>query len=110
MNDKYVVVKRDDFDAVFGEDFPGNHEIGDIYAALLEHEVDDAVVIRRQDMFAGPALHTYAASIDVAVKIASAQRVDDLRVARQIGDLRRIADYFHQQATLCDDTAGKLPD
>lgn len=111
-NDKYITFKRADYDAVMIRN--ANNMPVELKHVLLQSEVKDAVVIRRQDMFAGPALHAYAASIDVAVRIAmdmarAVPRLDE-DTNRKIGDLRRIADYFHEQATICDDTNGKLPD
>lgn len=95
-NDKYVVFKREDFERLMDEDRPH------MYAAALE--VEDAVVIRRQDLFAGPALSSYAHSIAIAVKVAENPKND------QVKALRRIADYFHEQAILADAEGWKLPD
>lgn len=97
-NDKYVVFKREDFERLMDEDRPH------MYAAALE--VEDAVVIRRQDLFAGPALHSYAHSIALAARIVqtgNASRDEEKR-------LQQIADYFHEQALLADAEGYKLPD
>jgi hypothetical protein len=62
----------------------------------------DAVVIRRQDLFAGPALHSYASSISIASKLNADP---DLTKG-----LQGVADYFHDQAVLADEEGWKLPD
>lgn len=68
---------------------------------LTKIEIDDAVVIRRQDLFAAPALHGYAASIDVAIRMGD---------PASMRDLKAVADYFHEQAVLADAESYKLPD
>lgn len=67
------------------------------YSYLMSKAIDDAVVIRRQDVFAGPALHAYAANIRLAATL--------LKGTQQEGDLLAIASYFHEQATLADEVA-----
>jgi hypothetical protein len=88
---KYIVVKNDGYTEAFIKNALDGMEI-----------VDDAVVIRKQDMFAGPALHGYAASISIAAKLTS-----DLDEAN---NLQRTADYFHEQALDADAHVGKIPD
>lgn len=93
-NDKYIVFHREEWMNYVMADFPP--------------EVEDAVVIRRQDIFAGPAFHAYAACISISYQVLS--MIGD---ADQLG-LQKIADYFHEQAVEADDLAGaglaKLPD
>jgi hypothetical protein len=60
-DDKYIVFKRDEFN---------DWALGLITVAPRPASLDDAVVIRTQDVFAGPALHTYAAGINIAIRIA----------------------------------------
>lgn len=90
-DEKYIVFKRDNW-----EKWQDSPEYLD--------PVEDAVVIRKQDTFAGPALHTYANMIGIAAKMA-----------RQLGgnhskNLQDIADYFHEQALEADYVDSKLPD
>lgn len=72
-------------------------------------QVDDAVVIRQQDIFAGPALHVYSASINAAI-----MAIKDRDPKADCRKLQSIADYFHEQATEADQLAGseagKIPD
>jgi hypothetical protein len=79
----------------------------------------DAVVIRRQDLFAGPALHSYAAAISIAVKLSrdngiakqGNRTVDEvLDDAASIRHMQGVADYFHEQALLADEEGWKTPD
>ena len=103
MNDKYVVFKREDWEAHL--DQPG---------CMPESlEVDDAVVIRRQDVFAPPALDAYANLITAAIQISQDAAgfipgVDEELEATK--RMREIADYFHEQAQISYDTFRKLPD
>lgn len=83
-DEKYVVFKREEWENY-------EHE-----AAPLPVPIEDAVVIRRQDRFAGPALHAYAACIAM--------------VAAEKPELMPVADYFHEQAVLADEEGRKLPD
>lgn len=96
-NAKYIVFKRAEFDQwlinhpsdLLGKD--GN------YAVV---PVPDAVVIRRQDVFAPPALDAYANSISIALEISEAPNTH----------LQVIADYFHEQACEAWQTDRKIPD
>lgn len=93
---KYVVFKGEDWyefhqASIHGE--PHNYPT----------PVDDAVVIRRQDVFAPPALDAYANSIQVAITAGGVEGNARVRLAR-------IADFFHEQAVLSWDTTRKLPD
>jgi hypothetical protein len=115
MQDKYITFKRNEFLEFLGEHAlppgsgaPADTDCAPIADRLLKGidgiELHDAVVIRRQDLFAGPALHGYANSIAIAAKLLyEVDRDTSLR-------LRRIADYFSEQAVLADDDAEKLPD
>jgi hypothetical protein len=87
---KYVVFARKDFsDMVWGN------------SNWQPWEVRDAVVIRRQDLFASPCLATYAACIGIV-----AQREQDPKIK---AELLSIADYFERQAQLAADEGFKLP-
>ena len=65
-------------------------------------ELPDAVVIRRQDFFASPALATYAAMIACAIKLTM-----DPEVSAQ---LQQVADYFQRQSEIAADEGFKFPD
>lgn len=94
MDEKYVVFKR-------GTE-PGEwSERGGLYLEDLE-PIEDAVVIRRQDIFAAPALNAYACAIQVAISMDPTHS----RMQR----LREIADYFHQQAEASAHTNTRIPD
>lgn len=101
MSDKYITFKREDWEAM-------PDSIRNIYQNTLDtmakKEIMDAVVIRKQDAFAGPALHTYAGSIGVA-----ARAIGELAPSTR-DRLQKIADYFHGQAVEADELQGKLPD
>lgn len=65
--------------------------------------VEDAVVIRRQDKFAPPALDAYANAITMVIEAGNLALP-----ARQ--RLQQIADYFHDQAAKAWGESRKLPD
>lgn len=91
---KYVVYKTEDLD-----EWVDKHTI-----ALDVPVVLDAVVIRRQDLFAGPALDAYASSISIAAKLLSAS--DPVQAA----ELQKVADYFYEQAQAAHEEGYKIPD
>jgi hypothetical protein len=116
-DDKYVVFKRSEFYEMMGffalppwNDADGNLIGTDIDCAPITAEIErtvnerslsDAVVIRRQDYFASPALASYAASIAIAVRFLE----DEVMKKR----LTRIADYFQRQSELAAEEGWKLP-
>jgi len=91
---KYVVYKREDFDQHINRGIPP--------MTAQMYEVPDAVVIRRQDIFASPALAGYAASIAIAAKLTNNEE-DRKR-------LLQLADFFEEQARLAADEGYKIPD
>jgi len=66
-------------------------------------EVEDAVVIRRQDKFAPPALDAYANAITMVIEAGNLALPSRQR-------LQSIADYFHDQASKAWTESRKLPD
>lgn len=95
-DEKYVVFKRDEWEQYFRTQ-----------GASILVAVEDAVVIRRQDVFAPPALDAYANSISVAVEaLQGREGVDTALIAK----LLKVADYFHSQAQTAWITERKLPD
>jgi len=91
-DDKYVVFKMTD-----------QILVTDGYITFLTSAaLPDAVVIRRQDKFASPALATYAAMIGL---VASEHPDPRVKV-----ELLAISDYFEHQAQLAADEGYKLPD
>lgn len=92
QDDKYIVFKKDEWDKMYGT--PAPHQV---------QPINDAVVIRRQDKFAAPALHTYASVLSAAAEVCP---ITDLRI-----NLQRVADYFHEQAMLATEARfKKFPD
>lgn len=90
---KYVTFKREDFLTALRVDQ---------VERLTPLELSDAVVIRRQDLFASPALATYASCIGITANLTADPQ------ARQ--NLLDVADYFDRQAALAADEGHKLPD
>jgi len=95
---KYVVIKREDWEAAFLTSLTIEEE-----RALEAFIVPDATVIRGQDVFAGPALHTYANMIGLAASLVTDPETQER--------LQRIADLFHERAVESDALVHKkLPD
>jgi hypothetical protein len=91
VNEKYVVYKRED-----------SILVTEGYTTFMDTaELSDAVVIRRQDLFASPCLATYASMISLVAKNHSNPDVGK--------ELLAIADYFEDQARLAAEEGYKLP-
>lgn len=101
---KYIVFKREEFMQWLGLVSTQSPKL--LKAPLLAEDASDislpdAVVIRRQDLFASPALATYSACIAIALRTAEPE------VKAQ---LQQVADYFQRQSELAADEGWKLPD
>ncbi|MGH9907072.1 MAG: hypothetical protein ACRD8U_15995 [Pyrinomonadaceae bacterium] len=101
-DEKYIVFKREDWQEWWGQ---WQGEMSKAPASMVtnslddleELSLDDGVVIRTQDVFSGPALATYANSIQVAIDILRmSDPVDEYYLQR----LRDTADYCHQQSEI----------
>lgn len=108
QDDKYIVFKKPDFYQMLGYLLSEASLAGTSYvmpSALDEVEkqyLKDAVVIRRQDYFASPALATYASMIGMANILATDPEMKER--------LTRVADYFQRQSEVAGDEAWKFPD
>jgi len=91
-DDKYITFKRSEF----------SEWLATGVGIVESPELRDAVVIRRQDLFASPCLATYANMIALVAR--------HLPDKDQSDDLLAIADYFERQAILAADEGHKLPD
>lgn len=100
MGPKYLVFKTEEYEAMMDNDLDPRH------LAL-----DDAVVIRRQDVFAPPALDCYANAITVTIE---GMKLTDTGTTSANYDTRKslqdTADYFHEQAAKAWTEQRKLPD
>ena len=106
-DDKYITFKREAFMEWMGflsTQDPRTYEIPVLLKDANDLAIADAVVIRRQDLFASPALATYAATIGM-VSVALKQSG-----ARHTEDLLKVADYFQRQSELAADEGWKYPD
>jgi hypothetical protein len=97
-DDKYITFRRADF-LEWIASMPAHQER--IHADTEALEISDAVVIRRQDVFASPCLLTYASMISLVAKNHPTPPVAE--------ELLLIADYFQRQGELAGDEAYKLP-
>lgn len=106
-NEKYVVFKREDYEREMGQ-----AQISPNKSYFDAIEVPDAVVIRRQDVFASPAFDSYSNTILAAAETIrySAGTLDNDILQKQLAKLNEVADYFHEQAELSAHVNKKLPD
>lgn len=99
-NDKYVVFKRKDWDEYLsggGDDIPN----------LLE----DAVVIRPQDIFAAPGLFAYASAIQTAIDLNYLQNGSKSMLPVPVSKLEDLRDFFFEQAQFAQEyPSKKFPD
>lgn len=90
---KYLVFKGEDAELV-------NQALKNTFNIGAPEPVEDAVVIRRQDVFAAPAFYTYANSIDVALRVLRFLFPLQSEETVEMATLQETADYFHQQSEL----------
>lgn len=103
-DDKYITFKRGDFLEMVGQwttQDMSRRQVPLVLAEVELLEINDAVVIRRQDLFASPALATYAAMIGIV-----ASREGDPEIKQNLLD---IADYFERQGELAAAEGWHLP-
>jgi hypothetical protein len=98
-SNKYIVFNREEFEEFLSESFSFLNK--ESLKGFDEHEIQDAVIIRRQDYFASPCLLTYASMISMVAQNHPNKKIKS--------ELQIIADYFHEQGMLAGDEAWKLP-
>lgn len=103
LNDKYVVFKRQD---AFQAPKDYEPETGDEHMLIPTHlALEDAIVIRRQDIFAGPGLFAYANAIQTAIDLGTQYPTLDPK------PLEELRDFFWEQAMMAKDSpVKKVPD
>lgn len=103
-NDKYVVFKKEQFD----------HWMRRVRAFKPDDHPDmlkDAIVIRRQDIFAGPGLHAYAAAISTVIEMMEGGVIFPMVMEQNLPQLYALREFFHAQALLADEYKDKkFPD
>lgn len=100
QDDKYVVFKKEELDK-----WLARHD-----DLMMPKRVEDAVVIRCQDVFAPPALDAYGNAILCVIEAHhSVPALVDNNINR-LQQLQDIADYFHRRATEAWQMQRKLPD
>jgi hypothetical protein len=110
---KYAVFKWEDLNpSMEGGDTPGLTLINVLDVGILE----DAVVIRRQDVFAAPAFAEYAGQINTfldamntMVEMGAISALDE-RFSTMMAELEEKAEYFMAQSVLAYETESKIPD
>ena len=106
FDEKYLVLKRDELPIVLehmAHGFTKDHAAG----VLEQHRVDDAVVVRRQDLIAAPVLGCYANILAAMVKTLGK---DDNPNRAMMKSLTNAGDYFDRQAEAAAEEGWKLPD
>lgn len=106
---KYIVFKRTSFDDLLIKVVPElTPSVGDALNVLASEQIEDAVVIRKQDVFAAPALDAYANAIAVAIEVLSSHNRGNNNP--MVESLKAIADYFHSAASASWEMDRKIPD
>lgn len=99
---KYTVIKTADLEAIIS-DVVIHGQQKTVRNAIAAKRKDGATVILPEDLFAGPALHGYAAGIGVALNLLPPNHPDRPH-------LDALAQYFHDQALEADEKGYKVPD
>jgi len=128
---RYIVFKRGEFYEMMGklalpphygttssgkQEIAGKHwdcaPIADEIKRCAEAAcLGDAVVIRRQDVFAAPALEAYANAIQCVIDALQQVGIThDGNAPSMVDHLRETADYFHEQAEKSYGEQRKVPD
>lgn len=97
-DEKYVVFKREEFEMCMAA--LALEVAGEVVHDIKRRSLPDAVVIRTRDVFAGPALHGYAAGIHLGISVA-AHLSSSVRDGRG-RSLMSTADYFSERAAEAD--------
>lgn len=103
---KYVVFKKSDWDREMKKYLQDQQRRG--YSVPLPNEVEDAVVMRRQDVFAAPAFRVYANSMAASMVVAAKLVAPGLHLESET--ISKIARYFEEQAELSESEDRKVPD
>lgn len=101
MDVKYIVFKRDEFNKWWQQIVATDED----YKVTWPSPVTDAVVIRKQDVFAPPALDAYANSIAVVIQLLNQMEEH----ADTVAALSSVADYFHSAAAESWQMSRKTP-
>lgn len=97
---KYVIFKAEDWDAFVGT-YP---------YVIRPPEVDDGVVLRKQDMFTPQALYEYSGQIRTAVELVKKALLAEDKDSF-ISDLEELASGFVEEAIDAETREGKkVPD
>ena len=102
IDGKYVVFKIKDLEDLQTH-FRQNRNFGPHLAAIMEKQLDDATVIRGQDLLAAPLLDSYVGMLAIIIKGGNLP-------PDQQANLLQVSDYFHQRAEEARDLGYKLPD
>lgn len=105
-NEKYVVFKRDEWEEAMNDHLQKEKSRG--YPVPIPEEVEDAVVMRRQDIFAAPAFRLYAATIASSLVVAAKIVAPGMVISNT--KLEDTAKYFDEQAELSEQEERKVPD
>lgn len=107
-DNKFIVFKRDEF--ITWIQLHRETVTAGAVLDLMPESLKDSVVIRKQDVFAPPALDAYANSIMVANEALKAVGIiANTPLATMVNQLHTIADYFHAAAADAWESTRKIP-
>lgn len=110
LDSKYMVFKKDEWADWVARMEPGESSI---FLSSCPNPLEDLTVIRHQDLFAGPALWSYAHGINLVLKGLKplAEQTGGGHLANDLPhQLRSVADYFASAAQNADELGFKFPD
>lgn len=99
FDEKYLVFKREEYEA-----WAKKEGLETTFAYPLPEPLDDAVVLRHQDLLCAPMLGLYRDMLTMILKI------DEMGDAFSPENLQKVADWMDENAAEAADTGWKLPD
>lgn len=96
QDEKYVVVKREAFDQLlifFADKL--SPAVGEALNTFASAVLEDAVVIRTQDIFATSGLWAYAHTMQTYIELTHSQR---MMTSEELKNLAEARDYFSDRA------------
>lgn len=102
---KYVVFKRDDMIGMLNE----AQAPVEVTGTLLAMRLEDAVVIRKKDIFAASALYSYATAVHSAIELLEVMQAGVVVDESVLEHLAELADYFAGEADHARQLNGRIP-
>lgn len=103
---KYVTFKTVDLERMLYQDYDFNE--ADLAYARAK-ALEDAVVIRKKDVFAASALYSYATAVQSAIELLGEAQTGVVVDRSVLEHLSELADYFAGEADHARQLHGRIP-